>query len=186
MKGSILLLTLLAGVMQVSDLSGQVQFPIDSTTHRITYTGIVEVKDRTAQQLYQAAKVWFSTAFKSGEAVIDMDDNVGFKIIGKWVSEFTYKTMGIGQPGGLINFTITIACKEGRFKYTINNVVHSGFGNVPTFGPLEQEKWPKGTGDYWSLGNNLNRLKEQASMEALMAIKSLRSSMIASPEADQW
>jgi hypothetical protein len=163
----------------------EVRFPFDTVTHRVTYTGVVEVKGRTSQQLYLSAKEWFAKVFNSGKAVIDLDDNVSYKLIGKGKTEFIFKYMG-GNQGGYLNFTITIMAKEGRYKYIITNIDHEGNGKIPTVGPIEAEKWPKGTGNWWSYGENYKRLKQQANSDALAFIASLKEHMTKSSTSDNW
>jgi hypothetical protein len=59
-------------------------FPIDSLTHKITYTEVVYLDSLTdKQEIFSRAREWFASAYKSSINVIQMDDKEGGKIVGK-------------------------------------------------------------------------------------------------------
>jgi|WetSurMetagenome_2_1015567.scaffolds.fasta_scaffold92090_1 hypothetical protein len=163
-----------------------VMFPFDSTTGRITYTGIVEVKGLTSQQIYLRATEWFAQTFVSGKSVIDLDDAVSGKIIGKGNLSFTYKNLMVTSPGGCVHFTITVLTKDGRYKYIITNLEHEGVSNLPSAGMLEYPKWPKGTGNWWSYSTNYQRLKDETNTQILAMIESLNTHMATTASENNW
>jgi len=103
-----------------------VAVPVDSITKLITYESVVEVPGMKANVLYKRALKWFNTFYKNPTEVIRENDSLKFKIIGKP----RFKIMnppnkdGVKTDGGLVQYTITVAAKDGRFKYEITEFNH--------------------------------------------------------------
>ncbi len=98
-----------------------VQLHIDSITKLITYEGVTEVGNIKADVLYKRALSWFNTFYKNPTEVIRENDELKFKIVGKPRFKI-YNTPdkdGSKSDAGLIQYTITVAAKDGRFKYEI-------------------------------------------------------------------
>ena len=93
--------------------------PIDSATHLITYSGIVNVAGNK-DELYSRAREWFAKTYKSAQNVIQMDTKD--KIVGKALMQVYYK----GGDYGYINYTISIYLKDGKYKYEITDFYHKG------------------------------------------------------------
>ena len=55
-----------------------------------------------------------------------MEDKESGKIVGKALIPVSYKFMGGQQPGGYINYTISIYLKNGKYKYEVTDFYHSG------------------------------------------------------------
>ena len=104
--------------------------PIDSTTHLITYEGVITVQG-SKDQLYSKGREWFAKTYNSAQNVIQMDDKD--EIVGKALMQVYYKRLGMQREGGYINYTISIYFKDGKYKYLITNFYHTGqydsFGN---------------------------------------------------------
>lgn len=125
---------------------------IDPDTKLITYTEVIEVPGISKDELYRRATVWFSKAFRSGKAVIDLQDKEAGKLIGKGYAGSTVKVPLIGkQDAGDIRMTIAIDVKDGKYRYIVDNFIHeapmaTGQGKWFSVGPLEQEKSKGGFG----------------------------------------
>lgn len=163
-----------------------VRFPFDTASGKITYSEVVEVKGQTAQQLYLRAKEWYARVFNSGKAVIDLDDNVNFKLIGKGQTAFVFKNTLGGEPGGEIHYSITLMAKDGRYKYIITDIYHNGNGKLDSGGLVEAEKWPKGAGNLWNFRGNWAKYKLQANTDALFFISSIKEHMAKAAIEDKW
>lgn len=98
-----------------------VQVPVDSITNLITYEGVTEAPNVKADVLYKRALSWFKTYYKNPTEVIRENDSLKFKIVGK--PRFKINNPpdkeGTKTDGGLVQYTITVAAKNGRFKYEI-------------------------------------------------------------------
>lgn len=97
-------------------------FPIDTATKKITYSEVIQVNGATKDQLYQRAK----NLGVSGKGVQTDNPAQGLYVY-KGSFNVTYPAP---QPGlkhsGKVDYLVTLACKDGRYKYIITNFVHSG------------------------------------------------------------
>ena len=95
--------------------------PIDSITKLITYEKVVDVKGSTANVLYSRINDWFHSFYKNPTEVIRENDSIKFRIVGKprfRMSNPPDKS-GIKTDGGTVQYTITVAMKDNRFKYEL-------------------------------------------------------------------
>lgn len=100
-----------------------VVLPVDSITQRITYEGVLEAKGVGADALYQRALSWFRSFYKNPGEVIRENDSIKFKITGKprfKINNPPDKT-GLKTDAGLVQYTIMLAVKEGRFRYELTD-----------------------------------------------------------------
>ena len=98
--------------------SAQAQTPV-------SYSEVVQVEGVSKEDLYQRAREWFTDTFRSSNDVIQLDDKENGQIVGKAI--FTYRQL-FGEVLGidcLINFKISVFCKEGRYKYDLTDFSHS-------------------------------------------------------------
>src|SRR5690349_20333707 len=95
--------------------------PIDSITHLITYEEVVQVPITSADVIYNKALAWFRTYFKSPGEVIRNNDQNEHVIVGKPRFKIYNPAdkEGTKSDGGLVQFTITVSAREGRFKYEL-------------------------------------------------------------------
>lgn len=115
-------------------------FPMDSTTGKITYTEVVKVDSTaTKDELYSRAREWFAKAYKSSTNVIQMEDKESGKIVGKALTQVFYQAMKSNYSGGYFHYTISIYIKDGRYKYEVTDFYHTGQASphVPDYGTAE-------------------------------------------------
>lgn len=180
MKSNYLLMTLLG----ISFLGFSQKQTIDPDTKLITYSEVIEIPSTSKDELYLRANTWLSRAFKSAKAVIDFQDKEAGKIIAKGNIGTTIKVPLVGkQDAGNINITITILIKDGKYKYTIDNLTHSKPfstpGNWASIGPLEQEKAKAGMMVRPSQGE-WKDLKEDAFKSIEEIVSDLKKAMLKS------
>jgi hypothetical protein len=109
------------------------QLPIDNITKKIIYQDVVEVKGATADKLYRRALGWFRGYYKNPTEVIRENDSVQKKIVGKprfRISNPPDKE-GTKTEAGVIQYSITVAAREGRFKYEITEFNWKQVSNYP-------------------------------------------------------
>jgi hypothetical protein len=97
------------------------QLPVDSITNLITYEGVVTVAGVKADVLYKRALSWFHEFYKNPTEVIRENDSLKFKIVGKprfKISNPADKS-GLKTDGGLVQYTITVGARDGRFKFEL-------------------------------------------------------------------
>ncbi|WP_336689373.1 MULTISPECIES: DUF4468 domain-containing protein [unclassified Chryseobacterium] len=97
-------------------------------TEPVKYSEVVKVDSTlSAKTLYSNAKIWFVNSFKNSKEVIVLDDSENKMILGKANMKFNSNIfVGSGAREGWISFDISIACKDGRYKYDFTNFIHKG------------------------------------------------------------
>jgi hypothetical protein len=98
------------------------KIPVDSLTHLITYEEVVPIKkDLSAEIIYQRALAWFRKYYKNFGEVVRENDMTNHIITGKPRFKIYNPAdkEGTKTDAGLVQYTITISAREGRFKYEI-------------------------------------------------------------------
>lgn len=84
------------------------------------YSDVIEVPGKTADQLYTGANEWFALTFKSANDVIQLNDPVERKIIGKGMKQANYYINKYPTYYD-VYFTLLVQFKDNRFKYSIQS-----------------------------------------------------------------
>jgi len=126
---------LLTGVLVVLCSISYGQFTVDSLpvnkeTGLVDFTEVINVDSVPAKKLYSNAKIFIAKAFVSGKHVTQLNDDESSTIVGHGKVELTANNGIFKQPGGWFDFTITIRCKDGRYKYSITDFRHEGYPAV--------------------------------------------------------
>ena len=98
-------------------------FEIDPETNEVVYTEAV-TQAGSAAELYEKGIGWFNAFYKSPSSVIKSKE-AGKSIQGVglfWLKHTDPKT-GKKSNAGKIQYYITLKFKDGRYKYTIDNVI---------------------------------------------------------------
>ena len=112
--------------------------PIDSVTGKITYSEVVAMTDSVSKnELFGRAKTCFVNLFKNSNKVIQNEDKENGIIIGKGNQRFYVKLLGMNSDAGLMEFTLTIATKDGKYKYVITDFYLSEAGHKMEDGKLK-------------------------------------------------
>lgn len=103
---------------------------MDSLTNLIVYSGVVEQDESSSDSLYTRAKVWASKVFggnnKDPKGLYEVDKKIQKLVINGVLNAYSYANKYTKQPIGTYQFKLTLLFKEGRYKYTITNLVHEG------------------------------------------------------------
>lgn len=113
------------------------ELPRDNVTNKITWEEVVDAPGKTADELYQKILAWFRMYYKNPGEVIRENDSIGKSVTGKprfRISNPPDKE-GTRTDGGLVQYTITVAAKDGRFKYMLTEFNWKGISYYPI------EKW---------------------------------------------
>lgn len=146
----------------------------------ITYDEVIELEGVSKDDLFNRGNHWMINVFKDPNKVIQLKDKEGGQIIGK--GNFSYKQSKNGwgasiQTEGVVNFTVKLFFKEGRYRYILTDFTHDAnwpFGLVTDASdcgckfPLANKKWK------WNIWNDL---KEQINAKVETIVNSLESSM---------
>jgi hypothetical protein len=102
-------------------LASFAQLPIDTVTKKVAFTGVETVSGGTVASLYARAK----KLNVSGTNVLADKPADG---IYSYKGSFPVKYQA-PQPGlyheGTVTYTVLIACKDGKYKYIITDLVHT-------------------------------------------------------------
>lgn len=162
--------------------------PLDNRTGLITYTGVAEISGKPAGELYERGREWLVKTFSSSAIVFEVDNPAEGKISVKASIVYIYSNTLTHPPGGMINFTFSMFFKDGKYKYTISDFVHTGAGSIPGVGPLEQVEPPKKDRihEIWVFNNNWNKLKRYTDSKMKDLTETLRKSMAGSSKNESW
>lgn len=103
--------------------------PVDTTTLKVIYSEVIKVDSATTDALYSRAKIAVNTIFKSGKDATQIQDEQAKQIIVKGNIEPVINDGLMLRSFGHIWFSLTIQCKDGRYKYSITDFDHKGFTN---------------------------------------------------------
>jgi hypothetical protein len=180
---------LITSLFAFSTLSAIAQtMPIDPTTNLITYSEVIETPDVSKNELYLRANTWFTRTFKSAKAVLELQDKEAGKLIGNGQLPIFIKVPIVGiTDAGTVSATITIMCKDGKYKYAVDNLRHERpYGANSQMwvngGSLEQEK-PKVGMIGRPSKREWNDIKEGTDLDIKKLVTGLKSAM-AKADAD--
>jgi hypothetical protein len=97
--------------------------PTDSATHLITYEEVISLPNISEELIHNRVLSWFRSYFKNSGEVIRQNDLVGHVVMGKPRFKIYNPAdkEGTKTDAGLIQYTITISAREGRFKYELTD-----------------------------------------------------------------
>ena len=124
MKLAVLTFVLLLSLTAFSqDKSGPGAVPVKDGV--VTFTMINQVEGKTKSQLYSSAKIIIADVFRSAKDVIQSDD----KESGIMICKGNTKIQN-ALTTDLMEFTLKIACKDGRYKIDLYNITLTlGYGD---------------------------------------------------------
>lgn len=133
----VLLFTPVLSLFFLQSAGNQNQLPVNPATGKITYTEVVQT-GAPLGDIWPHAFEWMVK--NSDTDVVQIDNGDVSKLIGK--SRMQIFSYDGNSPAGHINFTITVAIKDDRYRYELSNFFHTGQiqseGLVfPDLGPCE-------------------------------------------------
>ena len=121
MKNLILILVILTTNMISAQLSEK--FPKDDNGN-VVHTKIVTLENKSKDQLYILAKMYFAETFKSANDVIQLDDKENGVILGKGITNFMVKS-GKYNFNCKMSFTMKVSIKDNKCKLEVYNIVYN-------------------------------------------------------------
>ena len=141
------LITFLILVSSIS-IYGQVSLPIDDTSKRAVFTEVVQLDSVGTESIYNRAKLFVANNYNSAKTVTDLSDEKLHSIVIKAYTTTHFKSWAGVYPAGGFNYTLKIYCKDGRYKYEITDLIHTGIYdtvNKSSGGAIENNKPDGGT-----------------------------------------
>ena len=117
-----LLFFLAAAVQAQQSAAPRNAVPVDSITQLITYEKVIEVEGATVETLYQRLQDWFHAYYKNPGDVIRKTDPEKHSVTGKHRFAITNPPdkSGLRTDAGLVQYTITVTARQGRYKYELS------------------------------------------------------------------
>ena len=112
-----------------------------------------------------------------GTAVV----GAGGRLVGKGITPVSVTNLGQVTPSGHIRYTVSIFCKDGRYKYSLSDFRHEYEGvntSIRSFGALEQPK-PKDI-----LNKHWEAWRREAASNAEILVSSLKTAMTKKAASD--
>lgn len=151
---------------------------------KITYQGVEELPGKSKSEIISSAKVWFAKVFKDSRDVLELvDADAGRLVANASLGDLP----GVSTVRGAVFFTITIECKDGKYRYIMSDFNHRWLHKEASVdgGPLEDEKADGGgmTRMQTRVWNNYKKF----TFEAMPQVQqSLIESMSKSSIKDDW
>ncbi|MFN6943893.1 MAG: DUF4468 domain-containing protein [Cytophagaceae bacterium] len=159
------------------------ELPVDEETGKITFAEVVQVDNNSKDELFQKARNF--GVYKKENVLVDDAKEGTFKTKGQFKVVYPSPMRGMNHEG-VVNYTITIFVKDGRYRYEITDLVHSSpkgnggklEGNLPECGKYTLTLAGWGT------------IKKEAQAEMLRIIENLKQDMSKVPvqqkKKDDW
>lgn len=160
----------------------------------LIFTEVIQVDNTSKEQLFDRAKMWFTTIYRSSSDVLQIIDKDNGQLVGK--AAMTYHSSifkGSEATKGDIRYQVSIFFKDNRYKYEFTNFIHEGNSynstGAASFGLITDEnECPRKfnnimAGTKWC-NNVWTDLKEKIDSEMKTTIESLKSQMINSIETE--
>lgn len=114
---------------QVAKPYERIVLTMDTLTNLIVYSGVVEQEESSSDSLYTRTKNWANKLFIEGKGtdtkgLYEVDKKNQKLVINGWLPAYSYANKYSKQLIGKYQFKLTVLIKEGRYKYTITNLVH--------------------------------------------------------------
>jgi len=185
------LLTLLSIIPFFLSSQNIIEKNFPSKVGLIFYQDVVKIDStQTIEESYLNAVEWISSNFKSTNAVIDSGDKEGGLLI---IKGYVSKSHNNFIKNGKNWFVLKIEIKEGRFRYTLDQIRHEFdvvFDGTTTHFDEQFEPWVESTG---ATGSKSRRAKTYAAMteycqELNTSFQNIIDSLIASMRAkeEEW
>ncbi|MCK4569219.1 MAG: DUF4468 domain-containing protein [Bacteroidales bacterium] len=143
----IILFTVSFAFGQEEKVEGAEAIPVDPNTGLITFQEVVE-ETGTRQELFNRASEWLHHYFKQPVYVTQVRDAASGVIKGKHQFEIYFYEKDIKKTAGIIKYYFKIECKDGRYRYTLDEFVLTRQSRYPCEHWLNtahrdyNEQWP--------------------------------------------
>lgn len=121
----LLLALLLSAAIPAVAQTPEIRFPIDSATHKVAYSEVVQVPGATKAELYSRAKLWAAKTFPSTDATVQLSDAEAGRIVARGWSRINIVSLGISNPMKMW-FMVQIDVKDGRYRSIVTDLEYQG------------------------------------------------------------
>ena len=154
--------------------------PVDKETGLITYTEIVPSDGADAKALYKAAQLWGINVYCRDKPFLQFKDDENHTLTLKPVVYLYSQADGITIEG-YVRYTLTVECKDNKYKYTFTNFRQENVGNTNTCdgGALEKDTYecPAGLSSNKKLKEFWDDIKSQTNDAVHFLISDMKKSI---------
>lgn len=180
---SLLIISTCTAYSQKEPLATAYAVPVDTVTNLITYEKVVEVKGVKAADLYNRIYDWFNAYFVNPTEVIRENDSLKFVMVGKPRFRLTNVSVKDGSKSetGIVQFTITVSARDGRYKYELTSYNWKQQSYYPS------EKWmdTKAT-TYQPIFNDYLQQLDKYSLETITSLMNAVAKEKPVKDKDKW
>jgi len=113
----------------------KLELPIDEETGSIKFREVVD-EEGTKDELFNRCVYWLNDFYKDPTRITTVRDVPTGKIVGQHQFRiYYYNEDSVKMNGGMVKYTFVIEFKDGRYRYTIDELLLKSRTNVPV------EKW---------------------------------------------
>lgn len=164
MKSLIIFFTLFVSTIVLTKAQN---LPVDAKTGKITYLEVVDAAGLTAQDIFKIAKDW---GISKGYKIKKEDEATGEIIFdAKIAVEYAGVPGKAKTENGNVNFTYSVFCKEGKFRYIATDFVHAGLNGAASGGKLESTLPTCGVAGMTAASWQFIKKKTQSNMDVINA-----------------
>ena len=142
------LIILFSALFSWAQTEGTDAFPVDKKTKLITFKDVVE-EEGTKDELFVRASEWLHHYFKQPVYVTNVRDAASGIIKGKHQFELFITDDDEKRRIGMIKYYFKIECRDGRYRYILDNFVLTQASKFPcekwldvTAPNYDEEMWP--------------------------------------------
>ena len=155
----------------------------------IVLSEVIQVENSSKDNLFDKARLFLVNAFNDPKEVIQLSDKETGTLVAKGIVQIQNKSWN-----NIINFTFSIFCKDGRYKYEINNIgitYRDARGELYDYGMMTTDNKPtKYVSSFMKNAQNQNYMlcKEKSLIKFESLINGLKETMQApsSTNNDNW
>jgi hypothetical protein len=151
----------------------------------INYSKVIDVANKSKEELYSLSKIFFVNNFNSANKVIQLEDKDNSVIIGKGNSKIIISA-GMGVYSTMyLNYSIKIESKENKIRYEIYNFSFDGqYGNTSVDVWFDKKNYYKKNGK----PRNVNDQAKKQSLDIINSIELLLKNQFESelPKSKDW
>jgi hypothetical protein len=93
----------------------------------LQFQEVVTVEGATRDQLYNSALAWFPEAFRSGKAVLQVQNKEAGQLVGAASERYVSPVFMSGSCiTGSLHYHVAVEVKDGRYRYTVDGFEHEG------------------------------------------------------------
>lgn len=169
----------------------QKEIPIFKTdeTGAIHIEEVITVDSISSKSLYSRVQFAIGKLFVSAKDVTQLKDDNNFQVIVKGTVPVKFNSLLGAQDAGVVSFMLTVQCKEGRYRYILQDFIHSSPGQKNGLGSGGDLNLEKPACGYWGMRKQVwHDIKLDFKNQMVVFIKDLKDTMQTSKSSntDNW